>query len=187
MNSHISTRYVLIAAALTLTVCFGLTLTGTAAAQEGGVKVSTNQTTTPEPVEGQVGPVVIRDYRLRGGTFTLVINVEEATPYALSDALAGTRSEGVTEVPLKRGTLREGRQKLKLDVMVIEDAGAVTLSTPGAAVRVQSGSVGIGEELIGASTVRMLVLSTAIGAAAFTFRTVRARREDETKDAERIL
>jgi len=185
MKSHFSTRYVLIAVALTLTLCAGLTLTGMASAQE--VQVSANQTDEPEPVAGQVGPIVIRDYALRGSTFVLELDVQESTSYALSDSLAGIRSEGVTEVPTKQGALREGRRTVKLDVTVVEDAGAVTLSTPQGAVRIQSGSVGVGDELIAASTVRMLILGTAIGAAGFTFRTVRNKREEEKKDAERIL
>jgi hypothetical protein len=184
MKPHFYTRYVLVA--LTLTVAAGLTLTGAASAQEG-VQIETNATDEPEPVEGRVGPIVIQDYELRGNTFVLTVKAEEPTAYALSDALAGTRSEGVTNVPVKQGTIRSGEQTLKLDVTLIEDAGAVTLSTPGAAVRIQSGSVGIGEELIAASTVRMLVLGTAAGAAGFTYRAVKRRREDETKDAERIL
>lgn len=187
MKFHFSTRYVALAVALTLTLSLGLTLTGTATAQNGGVEVSTNQTDTPDAIEGNVGPIEIRDYELRGTTMVLTVQVNEPTPYALSDALAGTQSEGVTNVPVKQGALDSGRQTLKLDVQTIEEAGAVTLSTPNNAVRIQSGSVGVGTALIPASTVRMLVLGTAIGAAGFTFRTVRKRREDEEKEVERIL
>lgn len=186
MKLHFLTRYVLLAVALTLTVSVALTLTGTAAAQEG-VQIETNATDEPEPVEGTVGPIEIRDYELKGSTFVLDLDVSSATSYALSDSLAGIRSEGVTTVPTKQGALPAGRQTLRLDVTVVEDAGAVTLATPQGAVRIQSGSVGVGSELIPASTVRILLLSTAIGAAGFTFRTVRKRREDETKEAERIL
>jgi len=187
MNSHFSTRYVLIATALTLTLAVGLTLTGTASAQS--VEVSADNQTTPEPVAGSVGPIVIESYELRSGTMVLTLNVEEPTPYALTDALAGTQSSGLTELPYKQGAIGSGRQTLRLDVTVIEGSGAVTLSTPGEAVRIQSGNVGVGSggSLIPASTVRMLVLGTAVGAAAFTFRTVRSRREEEEKEVERIL
>jgi hypothetical protein len=189
MNLHFSTRYVLLAVALILTVSVGaLTLTGTAAAQaDSGVTIDTNGTDQPQPVKGQVGPIVIEDYELQGGTFTLTVDVQESTAYALTDALDGTQSGGVTELPVKQGALREGRQTLSINVAVIDDAAAVTLSTPGEAVRIQSGMVVIGDTMIPAGTVRLLLLGTAIGAAGFTFRTVRKKREDETKDAERIL
>lgn len=183
MTFHFSTRYVALVAVLTLTLVGALTLTGTATAQE----VEINETDTPDPIEGTVGPIEIENYELRGSTFVLTVQVSEPTPYALSDALAGTQSEGVTSIPVKQGALDSGRQTLKLDVQVIEGAGAVTLSTPSNAARIQSGSVGIGQQLIPASTVRILVIGTALGAGVFTFTTVRKRREDEEKEAERIL
>ena len=186
MKPHFSTRYVLVALALTLTVAAGLTLTGAASAQEG-VQVSTNATDEPEPVEGRVGPIVIQDYELRDSTMVLHIKVEEATPYALSGAYAGLKQEGVTDVPMKKGALREGEQTLRLKVTVLEGSGGVTLSTSGDAKRITSGAITVGSVMVPAQTVRMLVLGTAIGAAGFTFRTVRNRREEETKDAERIL
>ena len=188
MNTHFSTRYVLIAAALTLTVAVSLTLTGAASAQSTGVEVSANDSTPePEPVEGRVGPIIIEDYELRGDTFTLSLNVTESTPYAISGAYAGIRSEGVTEVPSKQGALREGRQTLKLTVTVIEGAGGVTLSTGGSVVRITSGALTVGGAMIPARTVRMLIIATVLGSVGFTYRTVRNKRDDETKDVEKIL
>ena len=184
MKSHFSTRYVLIVAALTLTVATALTLTGAASAQSA--EVSANES-TPEAVEGSVGPITIVDYELRDGTMRLTLDVDEPTPYALSDALAGTQSSGVTQIPVKQGAISAGRQTLRLDVTVLQGAGAVTLSTPNGAVRIQSGDVGLGDALIPASTVRVLLLGTAVGVGGFIFRTVRKKREDEDKEVERVL
>jgi hypothetical protein len=185
MKSIFSVRKAVLALTLTLGVALTLTAgTGAVAGQE----LPTNQTTsTPEPVAGNVGPIVIEDYRLEGGTFILTLDVEKPTAYALSDALAGVQSEGITTVPMKQGSLEEGRQTLKLDVTLVRDAGAVTLSTPRNAVRIQSGNVGIGGAKIQESRVRVMVLATALGAGLFTYRQVRNRREEEHKDAERIL
>lgn len=160
-------------------------MTPAVAAQE--VPNPTNQTDTPEPVAGNVGPIVIESYELQDGTFTLTLNVEDPTAYALSDSLAGIQSEGITSVPMKQGVLETGRQTLKLDVTLVRDAGAVTLSTPQNAVRIQSGNVGIGGSKIPESRVRVMLIATALGAGLFTFRKVRDMREDEQKDAERVL
>lgn len=181
MTLHFSTRYILIASALTLTVAAALTLTPIASAQ------ATNQTATPEPAAGNVGPIEIEKYELKDGTMTLTLDVSRPTAYALSDALAGTQSEGVTEIPVKQGTLSAGRQTLKMDVSIVRDAGAVTLSTPRNAVRIQSGNV-LGEDSsLQASRVRVLVVGTAIGAGLVVFRTVRNKRDEDTEDWERII
>jgi hypothetical protein len=136
---------------------------------------------------------VIESYQLQNGTFELVVNVEEHTPYAMADALGGMRSAGVTEITTKDGVLNPGRQRLTIDVATIElqnqprRIAAITFSTPEEAVRIQQGTVDVGQNRIAEDRVRLLVIGTAVGVAGFTFGLVKRRREDETKDAERIL
>jgi len=194
MRFHFSTRYVLIAAVLTLTLVGALTLTGTAAAQSSeGASVSVSNKTateTEQAVAGRVGPIVVEDYGLENSTMTVIVSVEEPTSYAMSDALAGVESGGVTEVPAKQGALESGRQRLTMSVTTVENKGAVTLAAPEGAIRIQAGgglSVGEQQNRIPEDTVRILVLGTAVGAAGFTFGVVRRKREDETNDYERII
>lgn len=166
-------------------------MTGTAAAQSGEVQLS-NQTATPteQAIAGRIGPVVVEDYGMENGTMRLVITVEEATSFAMSDALAGTQTGGVTEVPAKRGVLESGKQELTMSVKTIKGKGAVTLAVPEGALRIQSGgglSVGEQQTTIPADRVRLLVFGTAVGAAGFTFGIVKRKRDEEQNDYERLL
>lgn len=165
--------------ALSLLIGFGLGATPAAA--------QSNHTATPEPAAGSVGPITILDYGLEEETMTLTLNVERPTAYALSDALAGLRQEGVSEVPVKQGTLSEGRQTLSLAVTVVDDAGAVTLSTPAQAVRIQTAPVGTGRSDVDYETAQAIVGGSALFGATGVFYWVKRKRDEEQKDAERIL
>lgn len=161
---------------------------GASVAHAQEASVSMNKTTTPEPaIEGRVGSIEILDYQIRGGTFTLKIDVQKATSYALSDALRGTDSEGITSVPMKEGALRKGKQVLKLDVAIIDGAGAVTLATPGDAIRIQSGSVGMMGAPVPFQMAAFGILVAAVGSGLFSFRKGREKmQESDDPEVEKI-
>ena len=166
--------------------------TTTTATEAGAVEQAADaapqlETDTPDPIAGSVGPIDILDYQLRDGTMTLTLRVEENTAYAVSDSLAGLQQEGVSEVPMKQGTLAPGRQTLSLSVYVMDDAGAVTLSTPSAAVRIQSEPVSLNKDPVNYQTVQTLVAGSAIFGAAGVFYWVRRKRNEEEHGPERVL
>jgi hypothetical protein len=144
-------------------------------------------TDTPEPIAGSVGPIDVMDYELRDGTLTLTLRVDEPVAYALSDSLAGLQQEGVSQVPMKKGTLSEGRRTLSLDVSIVDGAGAVTLSTPQSAVRIQTEAVSLSKDPVDYQTAQTLVAGSALFGAAGVYSWVKRKREDEDKQAERIL
>ncbi len=138
-------------------------------------------TDTPAAVAGSVGPVDILSYRLEGSTMTMTVESDEYTAFALSDALAGLRQEGVSEVPVKQGTLEPGRQTLTLTVTTQDGAGAVTLSTPGNAVRIQTEAISAGRERVPFGLAALLVLGAGVGSGYYSYR----RTKDElTEDDE---
>lgn len=171
MTPTFSRRSALIAAVL-LALAGATALAGTATAQNA--PNATNATvgvSTPEPsTEGSVGPIDVLDYRLKDGTFVLDLRVHESTPYALSDALAGTRTEGVTSVPVKQGALREGKTTLRLSVAVIDGAGAVTLSTPSEAVRIQSEALNGGRPPIPFSSAALGIVVAGVGSGWYSYK-----------------
>jgi|GEM_PF-3893624 len=146
-----------------------------------------NQSATPDPAVGSVGPVTVLDYRLDDGTMTLTIDVERPVAYALSDAMAGMDSQGVTEVPVKQGTLDGGRRTISLSVTVYQGTGGVTLSTPGDAIRIQTEPVGPDRQDVDYQTAQTLVAGSAIFGAGGVYYYFKRRREDEDPRAERIL
>jgi hypothetical protein len=146
-----------------------------------------NGTSTPEPAAGSVGPIDIESFKLEDGTMTMTLNVERPTAYALSDSLAGLDQRGVTEVPVKQGTLAEGRRRISLSVTVYEGAGAVTLSTPTGAVRVQTQPVGPDRDEVEYGTVQALTAGSALFGAGGTVWYFKRRRDAEDKEAERRL
>lgn len=160
-----------------------LSLSGAAAAQE----VEVNQS-TPEPaIEGTVGPVEIMDYRAEDGTMVLTVRSENHVAYALSDALAGLRSEGVTSVPVKKGTISPGKTKLRLDVTTYQGAAGVTLATPQDAARIQTDAVDSGAPPVPFSQAALAVLAAAIGTGWLSFRRARAKlQESDDPEVNRI-
>jgi len=146
-----------------------------------------NETATPEPVAGSVGPITIESFELEDGIMTLTLNVERPTAYALSDSLAGLDQRGVTDVPVKQGTLDSGRQTLSLNVQLYQGVGAVTLSTPGNAVRIQTEPVGNDREDVDYGAASGLVAGSAIFGAGGTLWYLRRKHDEEEKDARRIL
>lgn len=147
----------------------------------------TNETATPDPAVGNVGPIEIESYELEDGAMTLTLDVDRPTAYALSDALAGLDQQGVTEVPVKQGTLSEGRQTLTLSVTVYDGVGAVTLSTPGDAVRVQTDPVVGDREDVNYETAAGLTAGSAVFGAGGVLWYLRRKYDEEEKDARRVL
>lgn len=179
MPFSVTKSRLLVAVSLIIAV-LGLSLILPAVA--AGQQVSANGTnatvdTGPESLAGTVGPIEIRDYRLEGGTMVLELQVQQHTAYAVGDALAGLRSEGVTTLSYKQGTLEPGRRTLRLDVTTVDGAGAVTLSTPRDAVRVQSEAVSGGGPPIPFTYGLLAVVVTSIGTGWFSFRRARAQIE----------
>jgi len=169
---------------LYLALMAGITLsivTSGAAGQEAG-----NATTTPQPIEGTVGPIKIVDYRAEDGEMILTLRTEEHTPIAVSDSLAGLRGSGITRVPVKQMALSPGTTTVRLPVTEYEGAVAVTVSTPGNAVRIQTHPIN-GNSPVDYSTAQGLAGGAAVVAAGGTYTWVKRRREDEQKDAERVL
>lgn len=183
MNRYILRRSALITAVLAFSLALALSIiAGLGAAQEAGGNVTVNASaggSTPAPIAGTVGPIEIETYAVEDGTFILTLNVQESTSFALSDALAGLQSEGVTKVPMKTGAIREGRQKLKLSVTTVDGAAAVTLSTPSDAVRIQSGTVGAGRSPVPFSTAALAVLAAGVGAGYYSFKKGKEQLEED--------
>jgi hypothetical protein len=155
--------------------------------EDAAADAAAPSTDTPEPIAGSVGPIDVLDYELRDGTLTLTLRANDPVAFALSDSLAGLQQQGLSDVPMKKGTLSEGRRTLSLDVSVVDGAGAVTLSTPQAAVRIQTEAVSLSKEPVDYQTAQTLVAGSALFGAAGVYSWVKRKREDEDKQAERIL
>lgn len=176
MTSRFFARATVITAVLSLALVGGVTTVAGQSADD----LPGNETNTPEPVEGTVGPIDILDYQLQDGTMTIVVEARQPTAVAISDALAGLREGGVTSVPMKQETLRSGRQELTLAVSVVDGAGAVTISTPGDAVRIQTDAVGAGRPPVAFQQALLAVLVSGVGAGYYSYR--RTRDEFESED-----
>lgn len=178
MTSHHFSRAALVAALLTVVL---LTLTPLAAAQDVGVDVEdgSNATETETSVVGHVGPITIQDYRLVDGTFVIDVDVTAYTQYSVTDALDGTRDEGLTSPAFKTGSLQQGQQQIRLDVAVVDGAGAVTIGTSNDLARLQTEAVDAGNPPVDYGTVQGLLGLAVVGSVVGTYRFVKKKREDE--------
>lgn len=191
MNKHILWKLSALAAVLALTLTLGLAaVTGLSTAQaanatNGTIEIGSDE---PESVEHTVGALEVLSTELRDdGVVVLEVRATEATSYKLTDSYAGYDKKGWSDVPETSDVIRSGRHTIRLDVTVIEESAMVTLSTPEDTVRWNAEALETGRPPVSYQQAQIMVALAATGAAAFTFRTVRRRREDEKKEWERIL
>jgi hypothetical protein len=169
--------YLAIVTGVTLTL-----LTSGAAGQQAG-----NATSTPQPIEGTVGPVEILDYRAEDGEMILTLRTDEHTPIAVSDSLAGLRSSGVTQVPVKQRAITPGRTTIRLPVTEYDGAVAVTISTPNQAVRIQTEPVDSGRPPVPFDKAALGVVLAGVGSGWYAFRRAKEKfRESDQPEVNRV-
>jgi hypothetical protein len=187
MKLHFSTRYVLLGVALAVALTLTLGATGTAAAQSVAnetITVQTGGAAGEECTERITEDLAICDASFSGGTATVVFESERAQRLTLTDAGAFVAGG---EIFRDSATVFEGRNTVRVPATQVSGYAGVAIDTGDTLYAKKITEVSSSGPAISYQNVQMLIGITAIGAAAFTFRTVRKRRDDESKDWEKIL
>jgi hypothetical protein len=140
-------------------------------------------------VDSQVRVV---EWSYSGGAFEIVFENTGERPTTVTVTEAVQFEEGSGQGSLKHVRLLPGETTVNIGVERAGGEAAVTITTDetneeGYFTWLSTGEAEPDREPIGYGTVQILVSGAALGAAGMTLRVVRNRREDEEKDAERIL
>jgi len=191
MKLHFSTRYVLLVAALSVVLTLTLGATGTVAAQETtpepenvSVDVSVGGSGVEECTERITARLSICSATFEDGTATLVFDSVGVQRLTLTDA--GAFVEG-GQVNRQYISVYDGRNTVEFSATKVSGFAGVAIDTGGILYAKKITDIQTTGPAISYQNVQGLVALTALSAAAFTFRTVKRRREAENKEVERIL
>jgi hypothetical protein len=187
----------LLAVALALTLTVGAGAVGTVAAQNETddaptIDVNTNpaepeQETAAEQIDTNVALI---EWRYEDGAFILTFRSEAPSRITLTEAVQF--AEGTGSGRIYSNQLASGLTELTVPVPRRGGQAALTMTTPLSIQQNRYSYVSTGETQpekppLDYDRTRLMVILTAVGAAGFTFRSVKNRREDETKEVERHL
>lgn len=189
------TRKFFVAVALVAVLAVGA-VAAPAAGQDGN-GTTANETTADGPAAGQTVERELSDtMRITGwewsnGTMSVTIEAElparvtVADSGALVDALSESGGAKAVDVPEETYTVQRGTTTIEYRPEVIDGQAAVTVSGPGGAVLLRTGSITASRPAVPWSTVQMLVLGTAAAVGGLGVLLVRRRHEDEDLDYQR--
>jgi len=148
----------------------------------------------PEQYEEKVdSTLAITDWAYADRTFTLTFHADESQEITVAEAIRA--DEGTGRVTWDTYDVEEGNQTIEVPVRTaprgMYRGAAITIASDksreaGHASYVSSGQIEPDRGPISYHSVQVMVLVAGIGGAALTLRIVRKRRNDETKDWERI-
>jgi len=187
MSSNLLIRHVLIAVGLILTVAgIGVVTVGTAAAQTENITVETGGELDEgeECTEQITQSLRICDAYYESGTATVVFESDGPERLTLTDS-GGFISGG--EVFRESATVYEGKNAVSIPATQVKGFAGVSIDTGSVLYAKKITEVRTTGPPIQYQTAQGAIGLTALGAGAFTFRVVRRRRDDESKEVERIL
>lgn len=184
-----------------IAVGIGLTLTGllavasapvaaqagnnsTETARNASVEISAGSDSREDCTERVSDSLSICSKTYQDGTATLILESEQANRLTLTDA--GAFIEG-GEVGRDRVTVYEGRNTVSIPATEVHGFAGVAIDTGEVLYAVKIQSISPSGPPISYGNAQALVALTAVGAAAFTYRVVRRKREEESPEWEKIL
>lgn len=176
-----------------------------AVAQDGNTTIP-NGTETTTTVSGETetknvsveltesGTLVLSSWRFEDGTFYLTLRAEVPEIITVTDSgymmeeLAEGEGEKSRDVPYERYTLSSGKTVVQFDATVIDGEAAITVGSTDKLRLLRTGSMSAGDKpAVSWQTVQLLLIGAVGMTAGMTFRVVRKKTEDETKEAERLI
>jgi hypothetical protein len=183
--------------AVALIACVAVA-TGGAVAQNDGPGIELNETVQVGPEEERTYAqeidsetrLVSWEYNDEREGFVLTFETNASVRITLTEAVQFSEGAGSGRIYQKR--LPEGLTEVFVSVPRRGGQAALTMTTPGSIAQNRFSYVSTGETRpnrapIQYQRVQAIVLITGFGAAGLTFGVVKRRREDESKDYERIL
>lgn len=199
MTSSFSVRRLCIVVGVCVALTGCLTLTGAASAQSAN-----NTTATPTDSPGRNATIAVSAGGTGGnecservsadlsicsasyeeGTAILVLESERTMRLTLTDAGAFITGG---QVERESATVFEGRNTIRFRATEVQGFAGVAVDTGNVLYAKRIQALSPSQPAISYSSVQALIAVTAVGAAAFTYRLVRRKREEESPEWERVL